>query len=63
MYGRAEFHLLKLRVLYHSKKSRDRKNKNKNNNQGQQVDCLKKPKIMKSGRNSQHTATGISKVA
>jgi len=62
MYGRAEFDLLKLRVLYQSKKSRDRKNKKKNN-QGPQVGRLKKPKIMKSGRNSQHTTTGISKVA
>src|SRR6266700_1079705 len=57
MYGRAEFDLLKLRVLYQSKKSRDRKNKKKNH-QGQQVGRLQKPKIMKSGRNSQHTTTG-----
>ena len=62
MYGRAEFDLLKLRVLYQSQKSRDRKNKKKNH-QGQQVGRLQKPKIMKSGRNSQHTTTGISKVA
>ena len=62
MYGRAEFDLLKLRVLYQSKKNRDRKNKKKNN-QAQQVGHLKKPKIMKSGTNSQHTTTGISKVA
>jgi hypothetical protein len=27
MYGRAEIDLLKLRVLYHSKRSQDRKNK------------------------------------
>jgi len=27
MYGRAEIDLLKLRVLYHSKKAQDRKNK------------------------------------
>jgi transposase len=63
MYGRAEFDLLKLRVLYQSKKSRDRKKKKKKNNQGQQVRRLQKPKIMKGGRNSQHTTTGISKVA
>ncbi len=62
MYGRAEFDLLKLRVLYQSKKHRDRKNKKKNN-QAQQVGHLKKPKIMKSGTNSQHTTTGISEVA
>lgn len=30
MYGRAEFDLLKLRVLYRSKQSQDRKNKKKN---------------------------------
>jgi hypothetical protein len=58
MYGRAEFDLLKLRVLHRSKKSQDRKN-----NQGQQVGRLKKPKMMKSGINSQPTTTGISKVA
>src|SRR2546421_8506325 len=62
MYGRAAFDLLKLRVLYQSKKNRDRKNKKKHN-QAQQVGRLKKPKIMKSGTNSQHTTTGISKVA
>jgi transposase len=62
MYGRAEFDLLKLRVLHRSKKSQGRKNKNKNN-QGQQVGRLQKPKMMESGRNSQHTTFGISKVA
>jgi transposase len=62
MYGRAEVDLLKLRVLHHSKKSLARKNKKKNK-QGQQVVHLKKPKIMKNGANSQHTTTGISKVA
>jgi hypothetical protein len=62
MYGRAAFDLLKLRVLYQSKKNRDRKDKKKNN-QAQQVGRLKKPKIMKSGTTSQHTTTGISKVA
>jgi hypothetical protein len=60
MYGRAEFDLLKLRVLYQSKKNRDRKNKK---HQAQQVNSLKKPKMMKSGTNSQHTTTVISKVA
>jgi transposase len=62
MYGRAEVDLLKLRVLHHSKKSQDRKNKKKNK-QGQQGVHLKKPKIMKNGTISQHTTTGISKVA
>jgi len=62
MSGRAEFDLLKLRVLYQSKKNRDRKNKKKNI-QAQQVGRLKKPKIMKSGTNFQRTTTGISKVA
>jgi transposase len=62
MYGRAEFDLLKLRVLYQSKKNQDRKNKKKNH-QGQQAGRLKKPKIMKSGRNSQHTTPMISEVA
>jgi hypothetical protein len=61
MYGRAEFDLLKLRVLHRSKKSQDRKSKK--NHQGQQVGRLKKPKMMKSGRNSQHTTAGISEVA
>jgi excisionase family DNA binding protein len=62
MYGRAEIDLLKLRVLYQSKKNRDRKNKRKNH-QTQQVDRLKKPKRMKSNTNFQHTTTDISKVA
>lgn len=60
MYGRAEFDLLKLRVLYQSKKNRDRKNKK---HQAQQVNSLKKSKTMKSGTNSQHITTVISKVA
>ncbi len=62
MYGRAEFDLLKLRVLYQSNKSRDRKNKKKNN-QAQQGDHLKKPRVMKNSTNSQRTTIGISKVA
>ncbi len=60
MYGRAEFDLLKFRVLYQSKKNRDRKNKK---HQAQQVVHLKKPKSMKNNANSQRTTTGISKVA
>ena len=62
MYGRAEVDLLKLRVLYLSKKSQDRKNKKKNK-QEQQAVHLKKPKSMKNGANFQRTTTGISKVA
>jgi hypothetical protein len=61
MYGRAEIDLLRLRVLYHSKKSQGRKSK-RNKKQGQPVIHLKKPKSMKNGTNSHHTTTGISKV-
>lgn len=46
MYGRAEFDLLRLRVLYQSKKSQDRKHKYKHR-PGPQVDRLKKPRRMK----------------
>lgn len=60
MYGRAKLDLLKLRVLHHSKKSLERKNKN---HQGLQMSPLKEPKMMKSSTTSQHTTTGISKVA
>ncbi len=62
MYGRAEFDLLKLRVLYQSKKIQERKNKYKNS-QAQPVDRLKKQGRTKNGTNSQHTITGISKGA
>ncbi|TMD26230.1 MAG: ISL3 family transposase, partial [Chloroflexi bacterium] len=62
MYGRAEFDLLKLRVLHRSKKNQDRKDKKKNH-QEQQVGRLKKPKMMKNRTNSQHITTGISEVA
>lgn len=62
MYGRAEIDLLKLRVLYQSKRSQDRKNK-RNQKQGQQVVHLKKPKSMKNSTNSHYTILGISKVA
>ena len=54
--------LVKLRVLHQSKQSQGRKNKDKRK-QGQQVGRLKKPKMMKNGTSSQHTITGISKVA
>ncbi|WP_052568853.1 transposase [Ktedonobacter racemifer] len=62
MYGRAEVDLLKLRVLYQSKTSRDRKDKKKKM-QGQQVVHLKKPQSMKNDANSQRITTAISKVA
>ncbi len=60
MYGRANFDLLKLRVLHHPKKSLDRKNKQR---QTQQGDHLKTSSVMKNNINSQHTILGISKVA
>ena len=60
MYGRAEFDLLKLRVLHQSRKSQDRKNKQ---NQTQQGSRLKNPKSIKEDTTSQHTIIGISKVA
>ena len=56
------FALVKHSQLEQIEKSRDRKNKKKNH-QGQQVGRLKKPEIRKSGTNSQHITTGISKVA
>ena len=62
MYGRAEFDLLKIRVLYRSKKITDRKNKYKNR-QAQPVNRLKKPRMMKNSTSSQHTTIEISKVA
>jgi transposase len=61
MYGRAEFDLLKVRVLYHRKKVLERKNKQKSD-QGQQMSRLRKPRTKK-GTNSQHTTSSISKVA
>jgi hypothetical protein len=57
MYGRAEFDLLRLRVLHQSKKSQDRKHKDKHR-QGAQADRLKKPRVMKHGTAFQHTSTG-----
>lgn len=62
MYGRAEFDLLKIRVLYQSKKTLERKNKNKTG-QAKPVDLLKKPRRMKNSTNSQHITTSIGKVA
>src|SRR6266480_268300 len=57
MYGRAEFDLLKRRVLYQGKKNQERKDKQKHH-QGQQVG-----RLLKHGTNSQHTITDISRVA
>ncbi len=62
MYGRAEVDLLKFRVLYQSKRSQDRKNKRKTS-QAQQMDHLKKTRMIKNNTNSQHTTIGISTVA
>jgi transposase len=62
MYGRAEFDLLKVRVLYQSKKTLERKKKYQNR-QAQPVDHLKKPRTVKNETNSQHTTIEISKVA
>ena len=57
MYGRAEFDLLKRRVLHQSKRNQERKDKYKHH-QGQQAN-----RLLKNGTNSQHTITGISRVA
>jgi transposase len=62
MYGRAEVDLLKLRVLYQSKRSQDRKNKRKTS-QAQQTGHLKKTRMIKTNTTSQHITIGISKVA
>src|SRR5262249_24954773 len=62
MYGRAEFDLLRLRVLHYGKKSLERKHKYKHR-QGPQADRLKKPRRMKHGTTSQHTILGISEGA
>jgi transposase len=58
MYGRAEFDLLKIRVLYQSKRVRERKNK-----QEHSENRLKKPKMTRIGTNSQDTTTEFSEVA
>ena len=62
MYGRAEFDLLKLRVLYQSKHVQERKNKYQKS-QAQPVGRLKEPRRMTNGTDSQCTGTDISKVA
>ena len=62
MYGRAEFDLLKLRVLHQDKKNQERKQKRKNH-QEQQANCLTKSKMRKDGTTSQRPSALISKVA
>ena len=62
MYGRAEFDLLKLRVLYQSKNNQERKNKYKSS-QAQPADHLKKRRRMKNGTNPRGIIAGISKGA
>jgi hypothetical protein len=62
MYGRAEFDLLKLRVLHQDQRGQERKKKRKNR-QEQQANRLTKPKMRKDGTTSQCTTIVISKVA
>jgi transposase len=62
MYGRAEFDLLKLRVLHQDKKSQERKKRRKNR-QEQQANRPTKPRMRKDGTTSQCTTIVISKVA
>ncbi len=62
MYGRAEFDLLKIRVLYQDKKGQERKKKRRKR-QEQQANRLTKPKMRKDGTTSRNTASLISKVA
>jgi transposase len=60
MYGRANFDLLKLRVLHHRKKRQPLKNKR---SQRPQEGRLKKPSRMENGTTFHHTTFSISKVA
>jgi len=60
MYGRANFDLLKLRVLHHRKKRQKTKNKR---SPRRQEGRLKKPSRMENGTTSQHTTFPISEVA
>jgi len=62
MYGRAEFDLLKLRVLHQDKKSQERKKRRKNR-QEQQANRPTKPRMRKEGTTSQCTTIVISKGA
>jgi transposase len=62
MYGRAQFDLLKLRVLHRHRRNVERKKKLKQK-QEHQVGLLKKSRCMKSGTNSHHTTSLISEVA
>ena len=60
MYGRADFDLLKRRVLHHRKKRQPMKNKR---SQRSQVGRLTKPSQVEKGTIFQHTTFSISKVA
>jgi transposase len=60
MYGRANFDLLKLRVLHHRKKRQKTKNKS---SQGRHEGRLKQASRMQNGTTSQHITFPISKVA
>jgi transposase len=60
MYGRANFDLLKRRVLHHRKKRQPLKNKR---SQRPQEGRLKKPSRMENGTTFQQTTFSISKVA
>ena len=62
MYGRAEFDLLKVRVLYQSKKTLERKKKDKHR-QAQPAEPLKKSGMMKNATNTQYVTIEVSKVA
>jgi len=60
MYGRANFDLLRLRVLHQRKKRQKTKNKR---SQARQEGRLKKPSQMENGTTSHHTTFPLSKVA
>jgi transposase len=62
MYGRAEFDLLKIRVLYQNERVQERKNKQKNN-QEHLGDAGSKQKMTRIGTISQDTTTEFSEVA
>ncbi len=62
MYGRAEFDLLKLRVLYQSQKSKERKDRRKDR-QEQQARHLTTSEMIKGDTNSFSSATMMNEVA
>ena len=62
MYGRAEFDLLKLRVLYQSQKSKERKDKRKDR-QEQPARHLTTLEMIKRDTNSFSSATMMNEVA